>query len=426
MLSRRNFLAASVAFSSLSYLSLSQAFAATPKSVLVVAQQLDNMTSLDPHESFEAVGSEICGNIYQSLVSPSLTNPDDVEPVVAESWTVSDDSKVFTFKIRPDLKFASGNPLTAEDCAYSLQRCVTMNKSPAFILTQFGWNAENAATAIKATDATTLVLTTDAPTSIAFLLYCLSANVGSVVEKATVAANEVDGDWGNGWLQKNSAGSGEFMLQVWRPSDSLALQVNPNGAYKGQLDRIILRHITDPSTQLLMLQKGDVDVARNLTSEQLKTLDGDASVNLVRKSTASLVLMSLNVSHEKLANPKVWEALKWAIDYQGIQQKILPMTHVVHQSIIPDGLPGAYNETPFAKDSAKAKALLAEAGFADGFEITMDHYSAQPYPDIAQTIQANLAEIGIKLNLAAAENRQVLTKMRAREHAIALSAWGTD
>ena len=78
------------------------------------------------------------------------------------------------------------------------------------------------------------------------------------------------------------------------------------------------------------------------------------------------------------------------------------------------------------KDVAKAKALMAEAGLADGFEVTMDHYSNQPYPDLAQAIQANLAEIGIRVKLQAAENRQVLTKMRARQHEMALSSWGTD
>lgn len=426
MLSRRHFLVGAAAFPAVSYLSLGTAFAANPKSVLVAAQQLDNMTSLDPHESFEAIGSEICGNMYHKLVHPNLDDPNKVDPKIAESWTASEDGKTFTFKIKSGIKFSSGGDLTAEDCAWSLQRCVSMNKGPAFIITQFGWNAENAAEMIKATDAQTLVLTTAAPTSIAFLLYCLSANVGSIVEKAVVMANAQGDDWGNAWLQKNSAGSGEFVLQVWRPSDTVSLQVNPNGDYKGDLKRVILRHIVDPSAQLLMLQKGDVDIARNLTSEQLKTLKDDPSVVLVRKSTASLNLISLNVSNEKLKNPKVWEAVKWALDYDGIQRNILPMTHEVHQSIIPDGLPGALNDNPFQKDVAKAKALLAEAGFPDGFEIKMDHYSAQPHPAIAQTVQANLAEIGIKVTLLAAENRQVLTKMRAREHEMALSAWGTD
>lgn len=426
MLSRRHFLAGAAAFPAMSYLSLNAAFAANPKGILVVAQQLDNMTSLDPHESFEAVGSEICGNMYNKLVRPNFDDPNKVDAEIAESWTASEDGKTFTFKIRADQKFSSGGALTAEDCAWSLQRCVTMNKGPAFIITQFGWNAENAAELIKATDAETLVLTTVEPVSLAFLLYCLSANVGSIVEKAVVEANAVDGDWGNAWLQKNSAGSAAFVLQVWRPSDTVTLQVNPNGGYEGSLQRIILRHITDPSAQLLMLQKGDVDVARNLTSEQLKTLKDDASIVLVRKAIASLNLMSLNVSNEKLKDPKVWQAVKWAVDYQSIQRNILPMTHEVHQSIIPNGLPGADNDTPFSKDVEKAKALLAEAGYPNGFEIKMDHYSAQPHPAIAQTIQANLAEIGIKVTLLSAENRQVLTKMRAREHEIALSAWGTD
>ncbi|AGT11275.1 ABC transporter substrate-binding protein [Paracoccus aminophilus] len=426
MLSRRHFLAGAAAFPALSYLSLGTAFAANPKTVLVVAQQLDNMTSLDPHESFEAIGSEICGNMYHKLVMPNYEDANKVEPQIAESWSAGEDGKTFTFKIRTGLKFSSGGALSAEDCAWSLQRSVSMNKGPAFIITQFGWNAENAAEMIKATDAETLVLTTAAPTSIAFLLYCLSANVGSIVEKAVVEAKAVDGDWGNAFLQKNSAGSGEFMLQVWRPSDTVSLQVNPNGTYKGDLQRIILRHIVDPSAQLLMLQKGDVDIARNLTSEQLKTLKDDASIVLVRKAIASLNLISLNVSNEKLKHPKVWEAVKWALDYEGIQKNILPMTHEVHQSIVPNGLPGADNATPFQKDAAKAKALLAEAGFPNGFEIKMDHYSAQPHPAIAQAVQANLAEIGIKVTLLAAENRQVLTKMRAREHEMALSAWGTD
>ncbi|MDN3713710.1 ABC transporter substrate-binding protein [Paracoccus cavernae] len=426
MLSRRHFIAGAAAFPALSYLSLSKAFAESPKTILVVAQQLDNMTSLDPHESFEAIGSEICGNMYHKLVKPNLDDPNTVDPQIAESWSASEDGKTFTFKIKQGVKFSSGGELTAEDCAWSLQRCIIMNKGPAFIISQFGWTAENVGAAITAPDATTLVLTTEAPTSVSFLLYCLSANVGSVVEKKVALENEVDGDLGNAWLQKNSAGSGEFMLQIWRPSDTVSLQVNPNGDYQGGIQRIILRHIIDPSAQLLMLQKGDIDIARNLTSEQLKTLKDDASVKLVQKFTASLMLVSMNVSNEKLKDPKVWEAVKWAIDYQGIQSNILPATHKVHQSIVPEGLPGANMNTPFSKDSAKAKALLAEAGFPDGFEIAMDHYSAQPYPAIAQTLQANLAEIGIKVNLLAAENRQVLTKMRARQHEMALSAWGTD
>lgn len=426
MISRRNFLAGSAAVPFLSYASLIPAYADARQDILVVAQQLDNMTSLDPHESFEAVGSEICGNIYQKLVHPSLDNADEVVGGIAESWEADGEGKVFTFKINGNAKFASGAAVTAEDAAFSLQRAVKMNKGPAFIITQFGFTPENAEERIVAADASTLKITVDQSVSLPFLLYCLSANVGSIVEKKVVLENAVGDDLGNGWLQKNSAGSAEWALVSWKPSESIVLQANPEGGYKGNIKRIILRHVVDPSSQLLMLQKGDADIARNLTTEQLRVLQGDENYNLVRKGVASLMLISLNQKNENLAKQQVWQAVKWAIDYKGIQENIVPLTHNVHQTFLPEGFPGAVNDTPFQKDVAKAKALMADAGLADGFDIVMDHYSAQPYPDIAQALQANLGEIGIRVQLQAAENRQVLTKMRAREHQMALSAWGSD
>lgn len=426
MISRRNFLAGAAAVPFLSYASLLPAGAAGRQDILVVAQQLDNMTSLDPHESFEAVGSEICNNIYQRLVHPSNTNPEEIEGGVASSWEGDADGKVFTFKINPEAKFATGNPITAEDAAFSLHRAIKMNKGPAFIIGQFGLTPENVEQAVVANDDGTLTISLETPTSLAFLLYCLSSSVGSVVEKKLVLENAVGDDLGNEWLRKNSAGSAEWTLVAWKPSESVMLNVNPHGAYKGNVKRIVLRHVADPSSQLLMLQKGDVDIARNLTSEQLRTIENDDNFTLIRKGIAGISLMSLNQKVENLSKPQVWEAFKWAIDYKGIQENIVPLTHMAHQTIIPQGFPGAIDDKPFQKDVAKAKALLAEAGLPDGFSVTMDHYSAQPWPDIAQAIQANLAEIGVNVELRAAENRQVLTKMRAREHEIALTSWGSD
>lgn len=427
MISRRNFLAGAAAVPFLSYAGLLPAIAAGRQDILVVAMQLDNMTSLDPHESFEAVGSEICNNMYQRLVHPSFENPEKIEGGVASSWEADAEGKVYTFKIDPEAKFATGNQITAEDAAFSLHRAIKMNKGPAFIIGQFGLTPENVEQAVVANnDAGTLTISLETPTSLSFLLYCLSSSIGSIVEKKIVMENASGDDLGNGWLQKNSAGSAEWTLAAWKPSESVMLNLNPHGAYKGNVKRIVLRHVADPSSQLLMLQKGDVDIARNLTSEQLRVIQNDENFTLVRKGVAGIGLMSLNQKVEKLTNPKLWEAIKWAIDYKGIQENIVPLTHQQHQTIIPEGFPGAVNDLPFQKDTAKAKALMAEAGLADGFSVSMDHYSAQPWPDIAQAIQANLADIGIKLELRAAENRQVLTKMRAREHEIALTSWGSD
>ncbi len=138
-----------------------QAQAATPPNMLVIASRIDDITTLDPAESFEFAGSDVIRNVYGKLVN---FNPADLsagyEPDLAESWSVSEDGKSITFTMREGVKFHSGNPVTAEDAAFSLQRAVILNKTPAFILTQFGFTAENAAETIRA-DGNKLMITTD-------------------------------------------------------------------------------------------------------------------------------------------------------------------------------------------------------------------------------------------------------------------------
>lgn len=426
MSSRRDFLLGAVSLPILSYAAILPTIAAGREDILVVAQQLDNMMTLDPHECFEGVGNEICSNIYQRLVRPSRSNPGEVEGVIASSWSADTDGKVLTFKIKPDGKFASGAPITVDDVAFSLQRAIKLNKAPAFIIAQFGLTPENVEASVVATDASTLTVTLEKPTSLSFFLYCLSAGIGAIVEKKVVLQHASGDDLGGQWLRNNSAGSAEWVLVSWKPSESVALGVNPHGGYKGNVSRILLRHVVDPSSQLLMLQKGDVDMARNFTSEQLSAIDGNSDFDLVRQVASTISLISMNQKIEKLTNPKVWEAFKWAIGYQEIQKNILSQTHKVHQTLIPEGFPGALNETPFKKDPERARKLMEEAGLGDGFFVKMDHYSAQPWPDIAQAIQADLADIGVKVELLSAANRQVLTKLRAREHELVLSSWGSD
>ena len=110
---------------------------------------------MDPGEAFELSTAEMTSNSYSLLVR---LDPNDTTKVVgdlAESWSVSDDGLTYTFKLKPDMKFASGNPITAEDVAYSFERAVKLDKSPAFILTQFGLNGDNVTEKAKAADAVT-------------------------------------------------------------------------------------------------------------------------------------------------------------------------------------------------------------------------------------------------------------------------------
>ena len=423
MIDRRTLLGTAAALPLLSR----AAYADTPRDTLVMGEQIDDIVSIDPQESFEFTGTEILGNIYDRLILPNLADPTDIKPDLAASWSMSDDGLTMTFKMAPGRKFASGAPVTAEDAAFTLQRAVILDKSPAFIINQFGYTAANVAQKIRAIDPETLAITVAEKGSPSFLLYCLSAAVGSIVEKKVVMSHDVGNDMGNAWLKAgNSAGSGAYQLRSYKASESASLEANPNASNPAKLRRVLILHRAEPSAQLLGLQKGDLDIVRNLTPDQLTTLAKDPAYTLVTSPKSYINYLALNQSHPMLSKPQVRQAIKWAIDYAGIAASITPNTYEPHQAFLPKGFPGAFTDLPFKKDVAKAKALLAEAGVPNGFEVTMDHPSAAPFGDWAQAIQANLAEIGIKITLLAGESKQVITKTRARQHQIAMVRWGSD
>ena len=221
LLSRRGLVAAAA-----STLMLGTAWAATPKDTLVVAFGFDDIITMDPAEVFEISASEVMGNTYDRLVRLDTSDPSKLINDIAKSWTVSADGKTFSFELKPGLKFASGNPLTAEDVAFSLQRAVLLDKSPAFILTQFGFSKANVKDKIKATGPLSLTLETDKAYAPSFVMNCLTADVGAVVDKKLVLANEVAGDLGYAWLKTHYAGSGPLKLREWRANEVVALERN--------------------------------------------------------------------------------------------------------------------------------------------------------------------------------------------------------
>jgi len=403
------------------------AWAKTPQNALVMAWQFDDIITLDPAEIFEFSGAEYAGNTYDRLINFEVDNVSKIYGVVAESWKVSKDGKTYTFKIRKGIKFASGNPLTAEDAAFSLQRTVILDKSPAFILTQFGYSPENVRQKIRATDKYTLVMETDKAYAPTFLLYCLTATIGSVVDKAEVMQHEKDGDLGHAWLRTHYAGSGPYALNTWKASEILSLDANPNywdGVPK--MKRVIIRHIAEPATQRLLIEKGDIDIARNLGPDQIKGLQGNPDVKIHSSPKGGIYYLGLNQKHPALSKPQVRQALKYLVDYQGIASTILKGTMEVHQAFLPIGFLGALEDKPFTLDPARAKSLMAEAGYPNGLKLSMDTRNNFPTLDIAQSIQSTFAQGGVTLEIIPMDGKQALTKYRARNHDIYIGRWGPD
>lgn len=187
---------------------------------------IDDAISFDPAESYEDTGSEVLHNTYETLVEYDAADLSKLSGGVV-SWTFSADNKTVTFKLRQGVTSAFGNPVTANDVVYSFTRVVKADKTPAFILKQFGWTADNAGSMIKAVDDQTFEMKIAVDYAPSLVLNILSSVNASVVDSKTVMENEKDGDFGLAYLKDKSEGSGPFVLKTWKPNQTVMLQSNP-------------------------------------------------------------------------------------------------------------------------------------------------------------------------------------------------------
>lgn len=402
-------------------------FAATPADTLVIADAIDDIVSLDPAEAYEFSGLDVVNNVYNGLIELDPTKPGELVLGLAESWSVSEDGLTYTFKMKSGLLFASGNPVTAADAAYSLQRVVKLDKTPAFILNQFGWTAENVDQMVTA-EGDTLTLTTDKKYAPTFLYNCLTAGVASVVDMKLLEENAVDGDFGYAWLADGakSAGTGAYVIRSYKPKEGYVLEANANSAvFTPGLAKVLMRHVPEAATERLMLEKGDIDISRELTPVDVEGMSGNADVKIQSDVGGQIFYLSFNQKNELYKNAKFLDAMRWAIDYEGMADTFLKGSMVVHQAFLPNGYLGALEDTPYALDIEKAKALLAESGVTDP-KITLDVRNAADRMEMAQSIQNTFGQVGITVELNIGDGAEQLKRYRARQHDGTLQSWGPD
>lgn len=412
---RRHFLITTAVAAAISSAPIT-AYAATPEDQLVIALTMSSMRGLDPNEINQLETAEVVANLYDRLVVLPADNIAQPAPGLAESWTVSADGKTFTFKIRSGVKFHSGNALTAKDVEWSLRRLVKLGLAPSVDLRQWGFKEDNVETLIKATDDTTLVLQTLEVWNPNLILFSLASFSTSILDSALLAQHDKNADMGREFLQANDAGSGPYSLRTWRSNDILiadAFKDYWQGAPK--MRRVILRHLPESAAQRLQLEAGDIDVATRLSSTDLNALDQGGKVTIQKTPGFGFYYLALNQKDEILSNPKVREAFRYLIDYDGLAGTVMKYYGIKQQTIVPRGLPGAVDENPYKLDIEKAKQLLTEAGYPDGFSKVYYATPVTPEYEVAQSLQANAAKAGIKLDLQGGDH---IGKFRSREFQI--------
>jgi peptide/nickel transport system substrate-binding protein len=376
------------------------ALAQSRSEVLVIGQEMGMITSLDPAKGFEIIGSGVMAHVYDRLLDFPAGKFDKPEPSLAESWKVSPDGLVWTFNLRQGVKFHSGNPMTAEDVVYSFQRAIILKDQPAFILTQFGLTPES----IKALDANTAQITLPKRYAGGLFLACMASIVSSVVDSKVVKQNVAktdqfpNGDYGVTWLSRNSAGSGPFILRKWEKGEGVVLDANAGHfRYAPKMKRVIYKDIAEASSRRLQVEKGDLDIAWNMLPDQVVELVKNKDVRIERYADNAIEYLGMNATRPHLSDKRVRMAIRYAIDYDGIVNKIM----------------------------GGAKQLMKEAGVS-GFETNLYHNDATPRPEVGQVIQASLAKIGIKVTLNKMVGSQLMPLYRAQKTDLFLGGWGPD
>lgn len=411
---------------SLLTLSTAPALAETPQNALVIAQNIDDIVTIDPASAYEFSSGEYVTNTYDQLVQYDAADTTVLAPGLATSWEIDGDAKTVTFTLRDGVTFHSGNPLRGADVVGSWKRVLVLNKSPAFILGNLGWTPENIEEMVTA-DGNTVTARWEGDFAPSFVLNVLASRPASIVDVETAMANEVDGDMGHAWMNQNSAGSGPFKLVRYAPGEALMLERNPdywNGA--PEMERVLIRHVAEASTQRLLLENGDVDMAKNLTPDQVAGLEEAEGVKVETYPQTAVHWFSFNQKHEPLTNPALWEASRYLVDYEGMANSFLKGQMEVHQAFWPEGFPGALTDTPFTYDPEKAKQILEEGGVELPLDIELDVINAAPFTDMAASLQQTFAPAGINFEILPGTGSQVITKYRARTHQGMLLYWGPD
>ena len=407
--------------------------AATPRDALVMAWNLDALITLDPAQIGEVNGNDIIlGNVCTPLVNYDPKDISRIVPAAAESWSASVDGLTLTFTLRGDLKFPDGRAATAADAAWSMQRAVLLGYGNSANFTQWGFTKDKVAEQIRAADDRTVVVTLDKPYPIDLILSAAFASNVAVIldrEAGTKGAKVVDGnsDYGNAAFKTNPVCVGPYRVSRWDANEVVVLERN-DGYFgrKPNLRRVIIRHVPESGAERLLLEKGDVDVARLLKTEDLKALEANKDVRIEQTVMQGLSYIAMNTADPVLSHPKVREAFRYLIDYEGLARSILPYQGTPRASLVPEGAFGALDREagqPFSLDLARAKQLITEAGYPDGFTKKLILSANGISPNIAQHVASNAAKVGIKLELEQMADANLFTRGRNREFELQLVAW---
>jgi len=382
------------------------ALAQTPPGVLVVGQ-IAEPKSLDPHAVTAVNDFRILMNVYDGLVRYK-DGTLEVEPGLAESWTISDDGLVYTFTLREGVTFHDGSPLDAAAVKFNFDRMLVdthpFHDTGPFPLSFFF----SAVDGVEAKDERTVEFRLKEP--YAPFLSNLAYPTGLIVSPAAVKQHGKD-------FGRNPSGTGPFKFAGWESNAKVVIE--RNDAYWGAappLEAVVYRPITDANTRVAEMLAGGIDLMVEVPPDNVGTFADDSAYTVYEQAGPHVWFLILNAKEGPFADKRVRQAVNYAIDKKTLVENVLQGTAEVAAGPTPPAFSWAYNDSlqPYPYDPDKARQLIEEAGFA-GAELTFyvtegGSGMLDPVP-MGAAIQADLAKVGLNVKIETYEWNTFLGKV---------------
>jgi len=369
--------------------------------------QGSDVTSLDPHQGKETPAVQVTCQIFDTLV---VVNPEtgELEPQIAESWEQTDDV-TYVFKIREGVKFHDGSEVTAADVKFSLERAI--NSAAVSYIVDF-------IESVSDNGDGTVTIKTKYPYGPA--LRNLAIPFAAIVPKALVEADEAN-------FILNPVGSGPYQFVEWKQGDHITMKAfDDYYAGKAATENLIMRVVPENAQRSIALETGEVDLAYGLSVNDIPKVEDNPDLVANVISSLSCTYISFNLNKAPFDNPLVREALSIAIDRQAIVDTINSGVGEPADAIIAPGVFGYYSTGVPEYNPERAKELLAEAGYPNGFSTTLWVNENQGRIEICQAIMAMLMDIGVECKLESMEFGSYISRTSAGEHELACFGWTTS
>ncbi|HEY0381928.1 MAG TPA: ABC transporter substrate-binding protein [Candidatus Elarobacter sp.] len=394
---------------------------------LVMARVKDAVV-LDPSHATDGLSLNTTNEVMQNLVT-FKPGSFDVVGDAAKTWSRSADGKTWTFELYPNLVFSDGTPLDAKAVKFNFDRW-RLTTNPAHGNFAYSYYADDfggfpgVIADVQAPTATRVVVKLAQPFG-PFLRDIAEQSFALGSPQAITADPKA--------FEIKPVGSGPYMVAEWQRDDHITLVANPKwSGQKPGYQTVIIRDIPDQATSVLSIQKGDIDILTDPRPDDAKALAKQTGITVVEQPSNNVSYVAMHVEKKPFGDVRVRRAVAYALDAATMAKSLYSSGAVVAGNWTP---PGMLGENPavkaYAHDVAKARALLAQAGFPHGFATTLSYSTApRPYlPEpqrVAETIQADLAQAGIQITLQPSEWGVFLDKIKHGQHEMCLIGWTGD